>query len=139
MKKFLDLILSYKMMKATLHRNKAYSLIVLVIAIIVIIILAGVAISSLRTSRQRTEMMNFIFDMNSMEEKVQSYYAQNGSLPTVDKKNVDIEELSNRITANHQSGLSFKSQLSEYDNENYYYIDVNRLRRNCFKRAIQRH
>jgi len=110
--------------------NRGYSLIVLVIAIVVIIILAAAAITSLTTSRQRTEMMNFIFDMNSMEEKVQSYYVQNGSLPTDTKQVINIEDLAARIsndTANDGDGNAFKSQLSEYDNENYYYIDVNRL------------
>ncbi len=107
--------------------NKGYSLIVLVIAIVVIIILASSAISSLRASRQRTDIMNFIFDMNSMEEKVQSYYVQNGTLPTADKAAVDVEQLARNITANGQDGTIFKSQLSQYDNENYYYIDINRM------------
>ena len=104
-----------------LRKNKGYSLIVLVIAVIVIIILAGVAVTSLRTSRQRTEIQNFIFDLNAMEEKVQSYYVQNGSLPTANKETIDIENLPVDYPA------VFKSQLSTYDNENYYYIDTARL------------
>ena len=48
---------------SNINRNKGYSMIVLVIAIVVILILAGTAVSSLRSSRQRTDIMNFIFDI----------------------------------------------------------------------------
>ncbi len=105
------------------QKNKGYSLIVLVIAIIVMIILSGAAISSLRTSRQKTEIQNFIFDLNSMEEKVQSYYVLNGSLPTSSKEAIDIALLATKLDYPDK----FMSQLSLYDNDNYYYIDVARL------------
>ncbi len=105
------------------QKNKGYSLIVLVIAIVVIVILSGVAISSLRTSRQKTAIQNFIFDMNSMEEKVKNYYVLNGSLPTSSKEAVNINEIANSV----DFPAVFKSQLSQYDNDNYYYIDLNRL------------
>ena len=96
-------------------------MIVLVIAIVVILILAGTAVSSLRSSRQRTDIMNFIFDINSMEEKVTNYYVLYGTLPIASNSRVDI----NNLPVENRTALL--SQLSQYDNENYYYIDLSRL------------
>lgn len=106
-------------------RNRSgYSMIVLVIAIIVILILAGAAISSLQNSRGRTEIRNFIFDLNAMEEKVQSYYVENGSLPTSTSEAINIYDLANKL----EEPNTFLSQLSNYDNENYYIIDLSRIK-----------
>ena len=112
-------------MKKNLQKNNSgYSMIVLVIAVVVIIILGSVSISSLRTSRERREMLNFIFDLNTMEDKVQNYYVEKGTLPTSSKQAIDIYSLANKL----DSPETFLSQLSQYDNENYYIIDLSQLK-----------
>ena len=115
--------------------KKGYSLIVLIIAIIVIIILASVAISSLSNSRQKNDIRNFIYDLNSVEEKVQAYYIQNNSLPTSSKNEADIKVDINALIDNAElnGDYDFRSQLSQYDNDNYYYIDLSRLDRLSLK------
>ena len=62
--------------------KKGYSLIVLIIVIIVIMLLAMVSIASLRTSREKTAATNFIYDLNTVEEAVRSFYTSKGTLPT---------------------------------------------------------
>lgn len=113
-----------------MKRNKGYSMIVLIIAIIVILILAGVSISALQSSRERTEMMNFIFDLTSMEDKIQNYYIETGTLPTVSNERIDVYQLANVIKedAGEAQAETFLSQLSQYDNENYYLVDLNQLK-----------
>jgi len=119
-------------MRNFLKRNKSgYSIIVLVIAIVVILIISGITISALRTSRERTEIMNFIYDLNAIEEKVQNYYLENGTLPTISNESIDIHELARKIgeeLGDATEAEEFLSQLSQYDNENYYIIDLSQLR-----------
>ena len=113
-----------------IKRNKGYSMIVLIIAIIVILILAGVSISSLQTSRERTEIMNFIFDLTSIEERIQNYYTETGTLPTVSNERIDVYQLAETIKNDAGQGQAetFLSQLSQYDNENYYLVDLTQLK-----------
>lgn len=105
--------------------KKGYSMIVLVIAIVVILILSVVSISSLQNTRERTRMMNFIFDMNAMGDKVQNYYTEKGTLPTDTGKAIDMNLFIDNLGPD--DGKQFKSQLSDYDNENYYYIDLTQI------------
>ena len=99
-------------------------MIVLVITMVVIIILGSVSISALSASRQKTDIINFIFDLNTMDDKVQNYYVENGTLPTVAKEPLDIKEFANKLAEPEV----FLSQLSPYDNENYYIVDLSQLK-----------
>ena len=116
--------------------NSGYSIIVLVIAIIVILILSGVTISALRTSRERTDIMNFIFDLGAIEDRVQTYYLENGTLPTSSKVALDIDKVAEDIGKAYSNDPeeqikeknNFLSQLSQYDNGNYYIVDLSQLK-----------
>lgn len=124
-----------KNFKSLKNSKKGYSLIVLIVAIIVIIILASVAISSLSNSRQKNDIRNLIYDLNTVEEKVQAYFVQNNSLPTSSKNEddvkVDIDELI--VEVENRGDYDLRSQLSQYDNDNYYYIDLSRLEKLSLK------
>lgn len=95
-------------------------MIVLVIAIAVILILSTSAISMLQTSREKTAITNFIFDITTVEEEVQEFYTRTGSLPTHTLEKVDMNAL-------NSTSQGILSQLYPYDNENYYYIDLSQL------------
>ena len=90
-------------------RNKGYSLIVLIIVIIVIILLAMVSIASLRTSREKTAATNFIYDLNTVEEAVRSFYTSKGTLPT----STNVAQSIYDIAENH----SIPEILSQLSNE----------------------
>ncbi|MBR3280293.1 MAG: hypothetical protein IKI57_00395 [Clostridia bacterium] len=133
-------------MKSFLKKNNSgYSIIVLVIAIIVILILSGVTISALRTSRERTEIMNFIFDLGSIEDRVHNYYMENGTLPTSSKAALDIDDVARRIGEAYSDDPevqikeknNFLSQLSQYDNGNYYIIDLSQLKGLSLKESFR--
>lgn len=104
------------MMKA----KKGYSMVVLVIAITVILILATSVISVLQVSREKTEITNFIFDLTTVEEEVKNFYTRTGTLPVNTLEKIDMEVL-------NQTSNGILSQLNVYDNDNYYYIDLNQL------------
>jgi len=103
-----------------MRAKKGYSMIVLVVAITVILILASSTISVLQISREKTSITNFIFDITTVEEEVQDFYTRTGTLPTKTLEQVDIEALNN-------TSPGILSQLSPYDNESYYYIDLSQL------------
>lgn len=103
--------------------NRGYSLIVLVITMVVILIISGVAISSLSTSRERRDMMNFIYDLTTMEEKIQSFYVETGTLPTPNMEPLSVNDVAERL----EKPQEFLTQISEYDNENYYIVDLNQI------------
>ena len=103
-----------------MRRNKGYSMIVLVIAITVILILGTTAVSILQTSRERTGITNFIYDITTIEEEVQDFYIRTGTLPTKTTQTVDMNAL-------NSTSVGILSQLYPYDNENYYDIDLTQL------------
>ncbi len=106
------------------QNNKGYSMIVLVIALVIILILAAASISQLSMSRSKTQMMNFIYDLNAIQDKVVDYYIEKGTLPTKDGSELDINNVSTYI-GDDQEELRF--QLSTYDDSNYYFIDFSQL------------
>lgn len=103
-----------------MRAKKGYSMVVLVVAITVILILASSTISVLKISREKTAITNFIFDITTVEEEVQDFYISTGTLPTQTLENIDMNILKD-------SAQGILSQLSPYDNENYYYIDLTQL------------
>ena len=111
--------------------NKGYSLIVLIIAIIVILLLAMVSVVSLRTSREKTEATNFIYDLRAVEEAVRNFYTSKGTLPTASNEVIDIYSIA---TGNKVDMLS---QLSNEDDEVYYYIDLSQLQGIAIKDATR--
>ena len=102
--------------------KKGYSLIVLIIVIIVIMLLAMVSIASLRTSREKTAATNFIYDLNTVEEAVRSFYTSKGTLPTSTNEAQSIYDI-----AESHSIPEILSQLSNEDDEYYYPIDLRQL------------
>lgn len=100
-----------------MKNKKGYSLIVLVIAIAVILIISSSAITMLKTSREDINITNFIYDLRTVEEQVLQYYSETGMLPVnlKDKLLITNTSISNE-------------QISERDNENYYDIDLGRLK-----------
>lgn len=103
-----------------MRAKKGYSMIVLVIAITVILILASSTISVLQISREKTAITNFIFDITTVEEEVQDFYVRTGTLPTKTFEKINMNDL-------NATSKGILSQLSPYDNENYYYIDLSQL------------
>ena len=120
-----------KNFKMYLKNNKGYSLIVLIIAIIVILLLAMVSVVSLRTSREKTEATNFIYDLRAVEEAVRNFYTSKGTLPTASNEVIDIYSIA---TGNKVDMLS---QLSNEDDEVYYYIDLSQLQGIAIKDATR--
>jgi type II secretory pathway pseudopilin PulG len=104
--------------------NSGYSMIVLIITIIVIIIIAGVSLSALNASRERTDMLNYIFDLEAIEDKVKNYYVETGTLPTTSSVPLNIYTVASQTS----SPEDFKSQLSQYDSANYYDVDLTQLK-----------
>lgn len=102
-----------------MRAKKGYSMVVLVIAITVILILATSVISVLQVSREKTEVTNFIFDMTTMEEEVKNFYTKTGTLPVLEK----IEDMAGL----NERANGILSQLNVYDNDNYYYVDLEQL------------
>lgn len=94
--------------------KKGYSLIVLIIAIAVILILSSVSITMLKTSREKMDSADFIYDMTTIEELVKQYYAESGVLPISSDEPINISD-------------GMKSQLDTLDNENYYYLDLGKI------------
>ena len=133
------------MKKFLKKNNSGYSIIVLVIAIIVILILSAVTISALRTSRERTEIMNFIFDLSAIEDRVRNYYMENGTLPTSSRAALDIDTFAENIGKAYSDDPeeqlkeknNFLSQLSQYDNGNYYIIDLSQLKGLSLKESFR--
>ena len=107
-------------------KNSGYSMISLVIALVVILILSVVSISRLSTNRLKNQMMNFIYDMNAVQDKVQDYYVEKGTLPTKATDKINIEDVSTYMGSD-DSEEEFRSQLSNYDDEDYYKIDFAQL------------
>ena len=103
-----------------MRAKKGYSMIVLVIAITVILILASSTISVLQISREKTAITNFIFDITTVEEEVQDFYVRTGTLPTKTFEKINMNDL-------NSTSKGIFSQLSPYDNDNYYYIDLSQL------------
>ena len=100
-----------------MNAKKGYSMVVLVIAITVILILATSVISVLQASKEKTEITNFIFDLTTVEEEVKNFYTRTGTLPVKTLEKIDMTELNN-------TSQGILSQLNVYDNDNYYYIDL---------------
>ncbi len=109
-----------------MKRKKGYSMIVLVIAITVILILSATAISMLQISREKTNITNFIFDINAVEEEVQSFYTRTGTLPVKTFRRIDMNAL-------NEAKDGILSQLSPYDNANYYEVDLGQLKNIALK------
>lgn len=95
-------------------------MIVLVIAITVILIIATTTISMLLISRNQNDMINFIYDITTVEELVQDFYSRTGTLPTKTREPIDMEEL-------NETSKGILSQLDIYDDNHYYWIDLGQL------------
>lgn len=104
--------------------NKGYSMIVLVITIAVILILATTAISMMQASRENSKMTDFIYDVRTVEESVKSYYTRTGTLPVASFDKIDINDPD---VFDEEIRKKLLTQLSTYDNENYYDIDLTQL------------
>jgi competence protein ComGC len=111
------------LMKKILN-NRGYSMIALVIALVIILILAVSSISQLMNSREKTEMMNFIYDINAVQDRVKSYYIEKGTLPTKENDELNMNDLVTRLA---EDGSTLRAQLSNYDDDKYYYIDFSQL------------
>ena len=102
--------------------KKGYSLIVLAIAITVILILVSSAVSVLQVSREKTKITNFIFDITTVEEKIQDFYISTGTLPITSNRSLDM-----MADVNNNGSEGIISQLYVYDNEKYYDVDLSQL------------
>lgn len=94
-------------------KEKGYSLIVLIIAIIVILIITSGVISKINLSQEEKAINNFIYDMNTITEVARQYYSSTGTIPSLGKVNPPAE---------------IGTQLNENDGETYHQVDLKKLK-----------
>lgn len=111
------------------------SLIVLVITIIVAIILTGVVVAELSSSSSSGLKSQFAVDISNIEDNIDIYYLQNGTLPvsldTTYMSQDDILALSSNDTSKRNILLEqIEEKNDKYDdgaNGKYYIVDLEKI------------
>ncbi len=107
-----------------IKREKGYSLGVLVITIAVMLILTATALISYKSVSNDKEIVNFMNDLQEVEEYVKEYYAENHVLPakldSTTQQPIEINDLEYE---------SIKSQIPQGESGKYYHVDLSKLER----------
>ena len=105
-----------------IKQQKGVTLIILAVTITVMLILLGTIASQLKGTKDIEKYANMQADIIRINEKINTYYIQNGILPVRNKYN-DVQMLKNIKNPN--------------DNENYYVIDLSKIELNELELGIK--
>ncbi len=92
--------------------NKGITMITLIVTIILMLIIAGVTINQSVKNIEARKIDSLYADLELLEDKVNTYYLNNGSLP---------------IKEEFKGSDNFKSVRNVNDNNLYYVIDISKL------------
>ena len=92
--------------------NKGITMITLIVTIILMLIIAGVTINQSVKNIEARKIDSLYADLELLEDKVNTYYLNNGSLP---------------IKEEFKGSDNFKSVRNVNDNNVYYVIDISKL------------
>lgn len=104
------------MIKKILKRENGISLLTLTISVVVILILTNVIILNLNSNLKTGRLKNLQTDVANLRDKISNYYAEYGSIPTINTEYNNIEPIKN-------AGLISTSS----DSGSFYVIDLKKL------------
>lgn len=116
--------------KAIMKNKKGISLIVLVITIIVAIILAEAGLTVLNSNLIESKKNNFVYEIVTIEDAVNSYYILNNVLPVDDNNGINASEVIERAKDvkkyDENKVVSYlQSEIDNSDDKNALFYKIN--------------
>lgn len=123
--------------------KKGISLIALLITILVMMLLATVAVLSVHNSVDNTNIIDFMSDLQKIQDETQSYHILQGKYPTIDNKEVMTQNEIFAVTDsdkrdNLRAEMEQNKDYVENGKNKFYTIDLSKINVTQTKRGIRR-